>query len=82
MMEEVDDELVKCPSVFDLLTTASQKPLYPRCTKFTKLTIVLTISTLRQSSIRVTSGKKTLFAAVFWPYYAAVSGPSISDSSR
>jgi len=43
MMEGVEDELGKLPRVFDFLTEASQKPLYPGCTKFTKLTAVLTI---------------------------------------
>ncbi|XP_057544615.1 uncharacterized protein LOC130823836 [Amaranthus tricolor] len=47
MMDGVKDELRKHPRVFDLLTEASHQPLYPRCTKFTKLTVVLTISNIK-----------------------------------
>ena len=47
MMEEVEDELGKRPRVFDLLTEALQKSLYPGCTKFTKLKVVLTIFNIK-----------------------------------
>ena len=40
MMEGVEDDLGKRPRVFDLLIEAYQKPLYPGCTKFTKLIVV------------------------------------------
>ena len=42
-MEGVEDELRKRPCVFDLLSEAFRKPLYPGCKKFTKLIAVLTI---------------------------------------
>ena len=51
MMERVEDESGKCPRVFDLLIEASQKPLYPRCKKFTKLTTVSTILLLSLHSL-------------------------------
>ena len=47
MMVGVEDELGKHPCAFDLLTEASQKPLYPGWTKFTKLTVVLTIFNIK-----------------------------------
>ena len=47
MMEGVEDELGERPLVFDLLTEASQMPLYPECTKFTELTDVLTIFNIK-----------------------------------
>ena len=47
MIEGVEDELGKCPRVFDLLTEASQKLLYLGYTKFTKLTFVLTIFNIK-----------------------------------
>ena len=47
LIERFEDEFGKHTRVFDLLTKASQKPLYPRCTKFTKLTAVLTIFNIK-----------------------------------
>ncbi|XP_057251797.1 uncharacterized protein LOC130591868 [Beta vulgaris subsp. vulgaris] len=47
MMEGVEDELGKHSRVFESLTEAAQKPLYPGCKKFTKLSAVLTLFNIK-----------------------------------
>jgi len=47
MMEGIGDDLGKTSRLFDYLTEASQKPLYPGCTKLTKLPTVLTLFNIK-----------------------------------
>ncbi|XP_048502844.1 uncharacterized protein LOC125498643 [Beta vulgaris subsp. vulgaris] len=47
MMAGVEDELGKHSRVFESLTKAAQKPLYPGCKKFTKLSAVLTLFNIK-----------------------------------
>ena len=54
MIKGVEDELGKHPYVFDLLTKASQKPLYLGYIKFNKLSVVLRITNIKSKSIGVT----------------------------
>ena len=51
MKKGVEDELVKRPRVFDLLTKTSQKPLYLGCTNVTKLIVVLIIFNIKSNVI-------------------------------
>lgn len=47
MMDGVEDDLGQHSRVFESLTQAAQKPLYPGCKKFTKLSAVLTLFNIK-----------------------------------
>ncbi|XP_048491525.1 uncharacterized protein LOC125492837 [Beta vulgaris subsp. vulgaris] len=47
MMEGVDDHAGKRPRIFECMAEASQKPLYPSCTRYTKLTGMITLFNIK-----------------------------------
>ncbi|XP_057246777.1 uncharacterized protein LOC130589520 [Beta vulgaris subsp. vulgaris] len=49
-MEGVDDHAGKQPRIFECMAEASQKPLYPGCTRYTKLTVVITLFNIKTKS--------------------------------
>ncbi|XP_010693722.1 uncharacterized protein LOC104906639 [Beta vulgaris subsp. vulgaris] len=50
MMDEVDDPSSKQTRIFECMIEASQKPLYPGCTKYTKLSAVITLFNIKTKS--------------------------------
>ncbi|XP_048493274.1 uncharacterized protein LOC125493794 [Beta vulgaris subsp. vulgaris] len=47
MMEGVDDHAGKRPRIFECMDEASRKPLYPGCTRYSKLTAVITLFNIK-----------------------------------
>ena len=47
MMDGVHDDLENQPDVFESLSEAAKKPLYPGCKKYTKLSTVLTLFNIK-----------------------------------
>ena len=50
MMHDVEDHFTECPHIYDSILRAAETPLYPGCTKFTKLSGVLRLFNLKMSS--------------------------------
>ncbi|XP_048494383.1 uncharacterized protein LOC125494708 [Beta vulgaris subsp. vulgaris] len=51
MMEGVDDHAGKKPPIFECMAEASRKSLYPGCTRYTKLTIVITLFNIKTKAV-------------------------------
>ncbi|XP_048491540.1 uncharacterized protein LOC125492850 [Beta vulgaris subsp. vulgaris] len=47
MMEGVDDDAGKRPRIFECMAEASRKSLYPGCTRYTKLMVVITLFNIK-----------------------------------
>ncbi|XP_074265708.1 uncharacterized protein LOC141588153 [Silene latifolia] len=47
MMDDLEKDLVDCPIMFQTMVSDSKKPLYPACSKFTHLSALLKLYTLK-----------------------------------
>ncbi|XP_074283650.1 uncharacterized protein LOC141608187 [Silene latifolia] len=47
MMDDLEKDFIECPEIFQRLVDDFKKPLYPGCSKFTRLSAVLKLYTLK-----------------------------------
>ncbi|XP_074305807.1 uncharacterized protein LOC141641029 [Silene latifolia] len=47
MMDDLEKDFIDCPEIFQMLVSDSKKPLFPGCSKYSRLTAVLKLYTLK-----------------------------------
>ncbi|XP_074283827.1 uncharacterized protein LOC141608364 [Silene latifolia] len=47
MMDDLENNFIDCPKIFQMLVSDSKKPLFPGCSKYSRLTAVLKLYTLK-----------------------------------
>ncbi|XP_074271167.1 uncharacterized protein LOC141595093 [Silene latifolia] len=47
MMDDLENDFLECPEIFQGLVSDNKKPLYPGCSKYTRLSAVLKLYTLK-----------------------------------
>ncbi|XP_074297514.1 uncharacterized protein LOC141628248 [Silene latifolia] len=50
MMDDLEKDFIECPEIFQRLVDDSKKPLYPGCSKFTRLSAVLKLYNLKAAN--------------------------------
>ncbi|XP_057247115.1 uncharacterized protein LOC125494440 [Beta vulgaris subsp. vulgaris] len=50
MIHEVEDQSCRRPRIFESMSKAAEKPLYPGCTKYTKLSAVVTLFNIKSNA--------------------------------
>ncbi|XP_074297100.1 uncharacterized protein LOC141627779 [Silene latifolia] len=50
MMDDLERDFIECPEIFQRVVDDSKKPLYPGCSKFTRLSAVLKLYTLKAAN--------------------------------
>ena len=64
MMQDVEDHFTECPQTYDSILRAAETPLYPGCTKFTKLGAIMKLFNLKASNCWTDKGFTQLLEAL------------------
>ena len=64
MMHDVEDHFTECPQTYDSILRAAETPLYPGCTKFTKLGAIMKLFNLKASNCWTDKGFTQLLEAL------------------